>query len=262
MDQRLDDKTLYLLDMDGTLYFDETPIDGALEFMKSLERRGCDFVYMTNNSSKSADDYIKKLERIGFPAGPEHMFTSGQATCQFLKGIKPGGRIYVVGTESLKNELRKNGFEVIENGTKAVDILLIGYDTELTYQKLKDACNYLCEGVPYYATNPDVVCPAPGGRYLPDCATMCYMLEKATGRTPMYIGKPRKEMALSAIAFKNSTPDKAVLVGDRLYTDIKCGLNADILTVLVLSGESTMEDIDKFDIHPHIIVDSVKDLIK
>lgn len=261
MDLRIAEKKLFLLDMDGTLYFDETPIDGAIEFLKNLEKRGCQYVYMTNNSSKSAEDYIRKLRRIGFPADENSMFTSGQATCQFLQSEKPGARVYCVGTQSLKNELRKNGFEVIEDGKQAVDILLVGYDTELTYAKLTDACRYLCEGTPYYATNPDIVCPAPGGRYLPDCATMCYMLEKATGRTPFYIGKPRKEMALAAVAYKKSVPEQAVLIGDRLYTDIQCGINAGILTVLVLSGESTVEDIDRYGVHPDIITGSVKDLI-
>ena len=136
--------------------------------------------------------------------------------------------------------------EVSEDGSGDIDFVLVGYDTELEYKKLEIACDLLCNGVPFLATNPDVVCPARNKRYLPDCATICYMLEKATGKTPFYIGKPRKEMAMTAIEWKGSSVEKTAIVGDRLYTDIACGKNAGVLSILVLSGESTVDDIEKF----------------
>ncbi len=255
------DKQLYLLDMDGTIYLENDLIEGAAEFIDWLRRTGRDYVFMTNNSSRSADAYLEKLARLKIPADRSNIFTSGQAACIFLNNLKPGAKIYVVGTRSLKEEIRASGFTVAEKPDTDIDFLLVGYDTELTYQKLTDACNLLYDGIPFYATNPDVVCPAQKGRYLPDCATMCYMLEKATGRTPFYIGKPRKEMALSAIQFKGGQPEKTALVGDRLYTDIQCGLNAEILSILVLSGESTVEDIEKFNVHPDVILNNVGEII-
>ena len=257
----LRDKTLYLLDMDGTIYLENVLIDGAGEFIASLIKNDRDYIFMTNNSSKSAEDYLKKLHSLNIPAEADNIFTSGQAACIYLEGLKKGAKIYTVGTQSLKDELCAHGFDVLEKPQKDTDFLLVGYDTELNYKKIIDACELLADGVPFYATNPDIVCPAKKGRYLPDCATICYMLEKATGKTPFYIGKPRKEMAILAASFKKAKLQDTVLIGDRLYTDIKCGLNAGIFSVLVLSGESTREDIEKFEIYPNLVVESVKELI-
>jgi HAD superfamily hydrolase (TIGR01450 family) len=247
--------------MDGTIYLENELIDGALDFINSLIKTGREYIFMTNNSSKSAEAYLNKLHSLNIPAGAGNIFTSGQAACIYLNELKKGAKIYTVGTKSLKDELCSHGFDVLEKPEKDTDFLLVGYDTELNYEKLTAACELMDDGVPFYATNPDIVCPAKKGRYLPDCATICYMLEKATGKTPFYIGKPRKEMAVLAAGFKKTSIDKTALVGDRLYTDIKCGLNAGIFSILVLSGESTREDIEKFKIYPDLVVDSVKDLI-
>jgi len=182
------------------------------------------------------------------------------ASAIHLKSFTSKPRIYVVGTKSLKEELTSLGIEISEDGKGAIDYLLVGYDTELEYKKLEIACNLLCEGVPFFATNPDIVCPAPNGRYLPDCQTICNMLEKATGREPFYIGKPRKEMAFASIAYKNGKPETTAVVGDRLYTDIACGKNADILSILVLSGESRIDDIPKYGVNPDMIFNSVAEI--
>ena len=253
-------KNLFLLDMDGTVYFETELIPGAKEFIDTLIKTGRDYVFMTNNSSKSAELYLENLKKIGLPAGEKNIFTSGMAAAVHIKGQKKSPRIYVVGTESLKKELGKSGIEISEDGKGNVDFLLVGYDTELEYKKLEIACDLLCDGVPFLATNPDVVCPVRNGRYLPDCATICYMLEKATGKTPFYIGKPRREMALTAIEWKGGDPRSSAIVGDRLYTDIACGKNAGVYAVLVLSGESTPGDIEKYGITPDLILDSVKDI--
>ena len=256
----LTNKKLFLLDMDGTVYFENELIPGAKEFIDTLIKTGRDYVFMTNNSSKSAGAYLEKLKKIGLPAGEKNIFTSGMASSVYLKQQKKRPRVYVVGTASLRKELSDSGIDVSEDGRGHIDYLLVGYDTELEYKKLETACALLCDGVPFLATNPDVVCPAKNKRYLPDCATICYMLEKATGKTPFYIGKPRREMALTAIEWKGFPPEESVVVGDRLYTDIACGKNAGIYSVLVLSGESTVEDIEKYGVEPDFIADSVKDL--
>ena len=253
-------KELFLLDMDGTIYHDDVLIDGALDFINLLVKRNLKYLFMTNNSSKSSDDYLIKLNKLKVPAEPHNIFTSGQASALYLNNIKKNARLYVVGTSSLKNELKKYGFDICEEIDNNIDFLLVGYDTELTYKKLTDACELLCNDIPFYATNPDVVCPAKNGRYLPDCQTMCNMLTQATGKEPFYIGKPRKEMALTAVDFKKSTVNKSVLIGDRLYTDIACGKNADITSILVLSGESQINDIKKYNIEPDIIINNIKDI--
>lgn len=257
---RLRDKEMFLLDMDGTIYIGDKLIPGAYDFILKLKELNKHYVFMTNNSSKSANDYLIKLKRLGLPADYDNIFTSGQAAAILLANIKRDSALYVVGTESLKNELEDMGFIIAKSPKDNVDFVLVGYDTELNYTKLTHACELLDRGVPFYATNPDVVCPISGGRYLPDCATICYMIEQATGKKPFYIGKPRKEMAECAITKFNISKEKAVIVGDRLYTDIACGNNAGIASVLVLSGESTREDADKSPQKPDYIIDSVIDL--
>lgn len=255
-------KKLFLLDMDGTVYHGDVPIPGATDFIKSLCRTGADYIFMTNNSSKSADAYLEKLHRLGFPAENKNILTSGQTAAVFLCKKKEHAAVYVMGTSSLRRELASYGLDVRTEPDKDIDFLLVGYDTELTYKKMEDSCELICRGVPFFATNPDVVCPAPNGRYLPDCATMCYCLEKATGKTPFYIGKPRPEMPLAALSVFGVDKKDAVVVGDRLYTDIKCGVNAGIDTVLVLSGESTVADIEKFGVMPTAVAESVREMIR
>lgn len=255
-------KKLFLLDMDGTVYHGDIPIDGAVGFVESLRRNGADYVFMTNNSSKSADAYLEKLHRLGFPAEKKNILTSGQASAVFLREKKKNAAVYVMGTESLREEIASFGFDVRRSPDEDVDFLLVGYDTELTYKKMEAACDLLCRDVPFFATNPDVVCPAPNGRYLPDCATMCYCLEKATGKTPYYIGKPRPEMPLAAMTLFGVGKNDTVVVGDRLYTDIKCGVNAEVDTVLVLSGESTLSDIEKFGVAPTAVAKSVREMTR
>ena len=260
--KRLKEKTLFLLDMDGTIYHENELIDGTLDFFQTLVRQGKDYAFMTNNSSKSADAYLEKLHRLGFPAENKNILTSGQAAAVFLCKKKEHAAVYVMGTSSLRRELACYGLDVRTEPDKDIDFLLVGYDTELTYKKMEDACELICRGVPFFATNPDVVCPAPNGRYLPDCATMCYCLEKATGKTPFYIGKPRPEMPLAALSVFGVDKKDAVVVGDRLYTDIKCGVNAGIDAVLVLSGESTFADIEKFGVMPTAVAESVREMIR
>ncbi len=254
---RLSQKRLFLLDMDGTVYLGDQIIPGADGFIRRLRQTGRDYIFMTNNSSRAASDYLEKLHRLGIPAEKENVFPSGQAAAFYLNDMKKSPRIYLVGTEALKRELESMGIEVSGDGKGQIDFLLVGYDTELNYEKLRVACRLLCEDVPFYATNPDWRCPAENGRYLPDCACICYSLTQATEKTPFYIGKPRAEMALEAVKSRGFTPADAAVIGDRLYTDVKCGLNAGIFSVLVLSGESTREDIQRYGITPDLVLDSV-----
>lgn len=254
----LESKSIYLLDMDGTLYHSNTVIDGAREFVKTISKSGKNFVYMTNNSSKNANEYLAKLRRLGFEAHKKNIFTSGNAAAIYIKQNMPAAKIYVLGTNALRNELDASG---INTSDTEADCVLCGYDTELTYEKITKACEFIADGAAFLATNPDIVCPAENGRYLPDCATICNMIIQATKKEPFYIGKPRPEMPLSVLSLFKKTTDDAVIIGDRLYTDIKCGENAEITTVLVLSGESTVSDIEKYGIYPDFITKSVKDLI-
>ncbi|MEG1682841.1 MAG: HAD-IIA family hydrolase, partial [Oscillospiraceae bacterium] len=235
---RLQDKRLFLLDMDGTLYLGDRLFPDTAAFLRHIHESGGRALFLTNNSSKSADAYVEKLARLGIAARREDFLTSVDATIPYLQE-RGFAALYVCGTASCKAQLRGAGLSVTERWQDG-DCLLCGFDTELTFEKLEDACRLLTAGVPFVATNPDWVCPTEFG-FVPDCGSVCEMLFRATGRRPVVIGKPEPAMALLAMERTGFLPEETLLVGDRLYTDIACGLAAGIDTALVLSGETTAE---------------------
>ena len=258
----LKDKKMFLLDMDGTIYNGNELIEGATDFFRVLKQKGRSRVFMTNNSSRNRFAYVEKLGRLGIECTEDDIASSVNATCCFLAEHHPGARIYLSGTESLKKELEMEGFSVVPTSYrgKDVDCVLIGYDTELTYAKMEGVCHYLCEDLPYYATNCDLRCPIEGGRYLPDCGSMAYMYEMATGRKPRYLGKPDRFIVDYVCRRWGVAPEDTVVIGDRLYTDIAVGINAGVDSVCVLSGESTAEDLAASEFNPTYIFDSIKDV--
>lgn len=247
--------------MDGTLYlgndlFPETPL-----FLAKIREKGGRALYLTNNSSKSKKTYVEKLRKMGIDADEDDFVTSVEATVDRLKREQPGRRFYVCGTASLKEELIRAGLNVTDEYSPDVEGLLCGYDTELTYKKLDDCCRLLTlkKDLPFYATNPDWVCPTEYG-YVPDCGSVCEMLFRATGRRPVFIGKPQPDMIFSALRKTGARPEEALLVGDRLYTDIASALNAGVDAAFVLSGEGTPEDIEKTGIVPTFTFRNVGEL--
>ena len=246
---RLQDKRLFLLDMDGTIYLDDRLFDGVTAFLSRIREKGGRYLFLTNNSSKGVEGYIEKLNGMGIATGREDYLTSVDAAIDLLRRRHPGRRCYVQGTRSFYDQLAAAGIPVTCDREDGAEILLSGFDRELTFQKLEDACILLNRGVTWLATNPDWVCPTWYGS-VPDCGSVCRMLTTATGREPVVIGKPQPEMALLAMERTGFSPEQTVLLGDRLYTDVACGVNAGIDTVFVLSGEGTMADIDTYRIHP------------
>lgn len=261
----LKDKKLFLLDMDGTIYLDDSLFDGTIEFLQHINDIGGRYLFLTNNSSKGVDAYVEKLNKLGIKAEARDFLTSVDATAAFLKeryGADYGSRkIYILGTESFRKQMIDEGFKVTTDADEDVETLLIGFDRELTFKKLEDASILLTRDIEYFATNPDWVCPTEFGS-VPDCGSMCQMLEHATGRLPHFIGKPQPEMALMAMAKTGYKAEETILVGDRLYTDIACGVNAGIDTCFVLSGEGTLEDIEKFNINPTYILKDINELLR
>lgn len=258
---------LFLFDMDGTLYLGDALFPFTKPLLDTIRAQGKTYLFMTNNSSKSVNDYVKKLERLGIPASYEDFITSSQATADYLMQNHPGLTFYVCGTESFKRELAAAGVKVSDAYSDAIEGVVMGYDTELTYQKLDDVSRLLTlHDLPYIAANPDFVCPTEYG-YVPDCGSVCGMIYNATGKNPHYIGKPRPEMPLSAMA-RIAKRDPAVnagttlVIGDRLYTDIACGVAAGIHSLLVLSGESTMADVEKSDVKPEFIMRDCAELLE
>ena len=257
---RLKQKRLFLLDMDGTLYLDDRLFDGAAEFLADIKKSGGRYVFLTNNSSRGVESYIEKMIRLGVTAEAEDFITSVDALIYRLR--KEYGqdaltrKMYIMGTESFKSQMRAEGFNIADILEDDIKTLVIGFDRELTFSKLEDACVLLGRGVDYFATNPDWVCPTEYG-YVPDCGSFAFMLEKATGRKPEFVGKPEPQMAYLAMERFGFSGEQTLLAGDRLYTDIACGKNAGVDTAFVLSGEGTLKDIEETGIEPEYIFEGV-----
>lgn len=252
-------KKLFLFDMDGTIYREEELFDGTLELLDAIQHKGGEYVFLTNNSSKSVHNYIEKVNRLGIKANVDNFFTSSQATILYLKENYPEKRVYCQGTKSLVQELKDAGIEVETEASDSSEVILVGFDTELTTKKMYDTCKMLQRNLPYIATNPDLACPVSFG-YIPDCGSICKMYETITGKKPVYIGKPEPEMVNIVRKKMGYTCDETVLIGDRLYTDIAAGINANVTSVCVLTGEATVDDIKKSNIKPIYTFESVKDI--
>lgn len=259
--ESLKKKRLFLLDMDGTIYLDETLFEATPPFLQHVRETGGRYLFLTNNSSKSVLAYVDKLHRLGIEATQQDFLTSVDATIAYLKKMHPEDLLYAFGTETFRQQLYDAGLKVTDQLDDGIQVLVIGFDTELTFQKLEDACILLGRGVDFVATNPDWVCPTWYG-YVPDCGSVCEMLFRATGRRPDIIGKPKPEMVHLALETTGYRPEDAVLIGDRVYTDIACGVNAGIDTILVLSGESTTEDIEPGITEPTYVMDDIGQLLR
>ena len=264
MNEVINKTELFLFDMDGTLYLGNKLFDFTKELLKTIKSKGKKYLFMTNNSSKSVDDYINKLKYMGILATYDDFITSSQATAYYILKNYPKTKFYVCGTNSLKKELNEKGIILTENTLDAEGVI-IGFDTELTFKKLEDVCKILTnKNVIYIATNPDYVCPTEYGS-VPDCGSFCDMIFNATKKRPFVIGKPSPLMIDLAIDKKGTSKSKTLVIGDRIYTDIKCGLNAGVTTLLVMSGETDCETLNNSDIKPHYVLESgqgILDILK
>lgn len=258
----LRNKKLFLFDMDGTIYLDGVLFDYVAELMQTIKNIGGRYVFITNNSSKSVEDYIAKLESMGIPCDEDNFFTSTQASAELLKDRIENNLIYVQATESCKKELAKYGLNITDEYNEKVSAILVGFDSEITGEKMRNTSKMLTKvDVPYYATNPDWVCPVDFG-YVPDCGSMCFGYEKATGKKPIFIGKPNPMMIDLAMSKFNVSKEQTLVIGDRIYTDIASGYNAGVETIMVLSGEATMQDYNNSEIKPTYLLKNVSELYK
>jgi phosphoglycolate/pyridoxal phosphate phosphatase family enzyme len=257
----------FLLDMDGTIYLDTTLFDGTLDFLDILKKQRKRAIYITNNSSKNTKEYIKKLHNIGIETTEEDFCTSAHALVYNLKKVLPGARIYLVGTPPLAEYLEENGFVLVDDYTEdpeaRPDFVVLGFDTTVTYEKLRIACDYLRDEVEFWATHPDMVCPMRPGHPVPDAGAFLLLFKGATGREPSFVaGKPNPCMIQMVMDKYGLRPEEVAVVGDRLNTDILSAVNAGVISVCVLTGESQLEDIDAAppEGRPDYVFDSIKDL--
>ena len=251
---------LYLFDMDGTLYLGDRLYPFTIELLQKIRAAGGKYLFMTNNSSKSVADYVKKLDKLGITSTRDDFITSSQATAYYLHKHHEGQNLYVCGTESLKEELRMEGFFVTEKAEDA-QCIVMGFDTELTFKKLHDVSwLLLTREIPYIATNPDLVCPTEFGS-VPDCGSVCEMIFNATGKRPVVIGKPSPLMPQLAMERLGVSKEQTCVIGDRIYTDVKSGLNAGVTGILVMSGETTPRILDESEDKPHLVLEDAGEII-
>lgn len=254
----INDVKLYLMDMDGTIYLGGNKIEGAFETIENLRQRGKKICFFTNNSSKSHSAYIEKLSKMGLRINDEEIMTSGQVTAEFILREFPGKSVFLLGTKALYEEMKQMGVKMSYSNP---DIVVVGFDTSLTYQRLYDACKHIMKGKTYIATHPDLVCPAPDGD-MPDVGSFIMLIEGATGRKPDIIcGKPFEISAYSVMKRFNLKNEEIAMVGDRLYTDIRFGLNNGFLSILVLTGETNKEMLKDSGLRPDYVLDKFSDIL-
>jgi HAD superfamily hydrolase (TIGR01450 family) len=243
-------KRVYLIDLDGTTYIGNRLIPGAEKFIESLKTRGIPFYFMSNNSSRSKKDYVKKLHDLGIDVDEENFILSTDGLVNYLAEQKVKD-VFLVGTQSLENSLHIAG---INTNSENPQYVVLGYDTELTYEKLKTAALHMNRGVKLLATHCDVVCPTPQGP-IPDIGSMLALFEKATNTKPEKIfGKPSPEMVKHILIKHDVQPKEVVIIGDRLYTDMAMAQNIGADFILVLSGETSRENVEGCDKFPNLIV--------
>lgn len=255
----IDQIRCFVLDMDGTIYLGGELFDFTKGFLNRVKDTGREYYFFTNNSSKSQQAYIDKLAGMDIEIQPEQMMISSHVTIEYLKKHHPGESIYVVGTPSLIGEFQAFGMPLTEENP---DIVILGFDTTLTYEKISKACHYVRNGCTYYGINPDWNCPMEGGTFIPDCGSMAKLIEASTGRFPEFFGKPSRHTLNYIIEKTGYRPEEIAIVGDRLYTDIAVADGSDVTSILVLSGESSADDVEKSDVKPDMIVESLSDIAK
>lgn len=256
----LKDIKCFLLDMDGTFYLGNKLIDGSLEFLDILEEKDKTFLFLTNNSSKNSNAYKEKLTNLGCPIEEDKVFTSGEATTIYLSKRKYGAKVFLLGTPYLEEEFIQKGFHLVKDRSERPDFVVLGFDTTLTYEKLWIACDFIRDGVEYIATHPDYNCPLEGGKFMPDAGAMIKMIEGSTGKLPKVIGKPHKYIIEAIIEKYKLKSNEIAMVGDRLYTDIKLGVNTGITSILVMSGETTARIYEESNIKADYVFPSIKEL--
>lgn len=255
--KKIQNTECFLFDLDGTVYLGDELLPGSRELLEYLDENNWPYFFLTNNSSRSRAAYSLKLAKYKLEIPEDKIFSSGMATAIYLKKQKPGARIYLVGTPSLEEEFRVYGFNLVNQDP---DYVVLGFDTTLTYEKIWRLTDFLMEGRPYIATHPDINCPTPNG-FMPDIGAMMAMIKASTGRDPdIVVGKPHAPMVEAIVELTGYKPENLTMVGDRLYTDIAMG-TAGIQTVLVLSGETNIEDLVSAPNQPNLVCENLGDLL-
>lgn len=248
------------LDMDGTVYMGATLFPWTKDFLRCLSDTGIGYSFLTNNPSNNISDYLSKLEGMGIEASRDEIYTTALAVIDYIRLRYPDARrLFMLGTPSMAAEFEAAGFEsAADSAEDRPDVLVVGFDMTLTYDRLCRAAWWALQGIPYVATNPDRVCPTDLPTVLVDCGSICKCIEHATGRMPdITLGKPDPEMLAGITGRYGLKPHEVAMAGDRIYTDIEMAHNAGAFGVLVLSGETTAETAAAVPRQPHLTVPSL-----
>jgi NagD protein len=248
----------WLTDMDGVLVHEEDPIAGATEFIEALKKSGRKFLLLTNNSIFTPRDLRARLLRSGIDVPEETIWTSALATADFLRDQRPGGSAYVVGEAGLTTALHDIGYVMTDHDP---DYVVLGETRTYSFEAITRAIRLIDSGARFLATNPDVSGPSQQG-LLPACGSVAALISTATGRQPYFIGKPNPLMMRSALNRLEAHSETTVMVGDRMDTDIISGLEAGLRTVLVTTGSTRPEQVERFPYRPTRVIDSIADLVE
>ena len=248
----------FVLDMDGTIYLGNDLFPFTIPFLDRVKESGRKYYFFTNNSSKNTEAYREKLGNMGIRIRPEQMMIASHVAIRYLQKNYPGKTIYLVGTPSLVGEFEKSGLPLVQEDP---DIVVLGFDTTLTYEKLYKACHYVRKGVLYFAINPDWNCPIEGGDFLPDCGSMARLVEASTGRWPEFFGKPSHHTLEYITEAAGCRPEEIAIVGDRLYTDIAVADQSPVKSILVLTGEGTLREAEEGNpVRPDYVFESLEEI--
>lgn len=248
---------LFVLDMDGTVYLGDDPIDGALDFVREVDSSSDrDYLFFTNNASKVPSVYVEKLGKMGLTITEDKVVTAGDVCAEFLTENYPGARIYLNGTPLLYENWKEKGLKLVEDDP---DVAVQSFDTTMTYEKMDRICDFVRGGVPFIATHMDINCPTEDG-FMPDCGAMCSLIAASTGVQPRYLGKPWKETVEMISKITGYKAEEMAFVGDRLYTDVATGVRNGAKGFLVLTGEATMQTVRESDVEPTCIYESLDEM--
>jgi NagD protein len=242
-----------LCDMDGVLYHGNRMLPGALEFIAWLEERGLDYLFLTNSSERSPRELREKLSRLGADVDERHFYTSAMATAAFLASQTPRGSAYVIGQPALTNALYEAGFSMNDINP---DYVVVGETPSYTFDTLKRAASLVHRGAMLIGTNPDLTGPSEDGAH-PACGALVAPIELATGTRAYFVGKPNPIMMRTGMELLGTPRENTVIIGDRMDTDIISGIESGIDTILVLSGVTQRENLNRFGYRPKIILETV-----
>ena len=246
MNKTIDSKKLYIFDQDGTIYLGGIVFECAVKFINHLRESGKRVLFFTNNASHSPEFYLEKLTRLGFAPDRSEILTAGDVTVEFLLRHRAGKSVYLVGTPELEGQFKNAGVPLVSEDAERADIVVTSFDTTLTYKKLEAACRFIREGAEYICTHPDFNCPTETG-FIPDSGAIAALVTASTGVKPMYLGKPYASTIDMIGEVTGIAREDMCIFGDRLYTDIALGKKHGVTSVLVLSGETQPEDVERAD---------------